>query len=73
MMSWSVLVGTGVRGVGYSRDCCCCCGARNVGDCGDCRGRGSGGDLLSEDDDGVEGQLGESWMVVVPFGILVYQ
>ena len=24
MMSWSVLVGTGVRGVGYSRDCCGC-------------------------------------------------
>ena len=57
MMSWSVLVGTGVRGVGYSRDCCGC-GARRVGDCGDCRSGGGGGDLLSEDDDGVEGQLG---------------
>ena len=54
IVSWSVLVGTGVRGVGDSLDCCGC-GARGVGDWGDCRG---GGDLLSEDDDGVEGQLG---------------
>ena len=57
MVSWSVLVGTGVRGVGDSDDCCCC-GARRVGDCGDCRGGGGGVDLLPEDDDGVEGTLG---------------
>ena len=57
MVSWLVLVGTGMRGVGDTLDCCGC-GARRVGDCGDCRGGGGGGDLLSEDDDGVEGQLG---------------
>ena len=39
-VSWSVLVGTGVRG---------------VGDCDDCRGAGGGGVLLCEFDDGVEG------------------
>ena len=57
MVSWSVLVGTGVRGVGDSHDCCGC-GARRAGDCGDCRGGGVAGDLLSEDDGGVSGTSG---------------
>ena len=56
MVSWSVLVGTCVRGVGDSRDCCGCC-VHRVGDCDDCCG-GGGGDLLSEDEDGVAGQSG---------------
>ena len=57
MVSWSVLVGTVVRGVGDSVDCCCC-GALGVGDCGDCRGGSGGVDLLSENDDGAEGTMG---------------